>query len=287
MGVTIRTTEIRNLSAPRSIICDDDVLLIYVFAFIAMGAVQRFDLAYAESVSKAIVSIFEVNAGQVFVVTATWFVLKSRVDPVQLSNVDHMVIVLSAAWFISPDSRLTFVGATIVGLYLWLRRSDDARLRAAGQIFFGFAAYELWYKALFKIVSAPIIEREAAFTVWIGNLLGLAVRQTGAVIISSADNWAILIKEGCSTFNNAALASLIWFCLIKLDGVRISRRLTTALATGLFLITCLNVFRLLAMAESLGAYEFWHLGTGSAIYSTLALIAIVGPTLLAMRRAPR
>jgi hypothetical protein len=270
------------LAASRLQLTNSDVLIFYTFAIFTVGGVQRFLDAYSQGMLAATESLFAVNAGELLSFIAIYTVFKSKIDSIVLSGLDFAIISFCAMFFLLPEPRLPFVGATIAGLYFWWRHAHDERLASAGQLWLAISIYECWGPVLFKVISAPIIQQEASVITKLGQLAGAGLHLDG-VRIYSPSGWFIYVMEGCSSFHNSSLAVLIWMSLIKIAGVKVSGSKLVALCIGIITIISLNMLRILLMTSSEEAYHFWHEGSRSIIFSCLTLGAIAVPTAISLR----
>jgi len=255
---------------------DKAVLLFYTFALFVITGFQRFlDRDPTEPVLDA-------NAGEFLAFIAVYTVLKPNV--VSLSRVDLAVIAACAMFFLAPVSQhFVFVGATIAGIYLWLRRSDDAQLTNVAQLWIAIAVYESWGRLFFKLVSAPVIQAEVYLIAKAGLLLGFPLSVDGIRLVSQS-GWYIYILDSCSSFHNASLAVLVWLSLIKIGEAEIKRPQFFALGVAVVAIIGLNMLRILLMTLSRESHYFWHIGTGTTIFSILTLLAVAVPTTISLRR---
>jgi len=185
--------------------------------------------------------------------------------------------------FLPPVSQhFAFLGATIAGLYFWLRRPHNAQLAQVGQLWLAISVYESLGRLFFKLVSAPIIQAEVSIIAKVGPLLGFAVSLDG-IRLTSPNGWFIYILESCSSFHNVSLAILVWLSLVKLGRAEIRGRQLIALGAAILAIICLNVLRILLMTPSQEFFFFWHDGNGTIIFSCLTFLAVAVPTGASLR----
>ena len=265
------------LAASRLKLADTDVLLFYTFALFAIGSVQRF------LDGDTIASLFEFNAGELLAFFAIYSVLKSKIDTVVLSRADFAIISACALFFLLPVSQhFAFMGATIAGLYFWLRRPRNAQLVHVAQLWLAISLYESLGRLFFKFVSAPIILGEVYIIAKIGPLLGFAV-STDGIRLTSPNGWYIYILESCSSFHNVSLAVLVWLSLVKLARAEVRVAQLFALGAAILAIICLNVLRILLMTPSQESFYFWHGESGTNIFSCLTFLAVAVPTVISLR----
>ena len=256
---------------------DAHVVLLFAFAFLAVGGFQRFMDAYGESVFRAFASMF--NTAEFLALLAIYSVYKSEPHSIILSRLDFGIVAACALFLLLPNQSLPFIGATAAGLY-FLRR--NAQLASVAQLLLAISCYELWGRLLFKIVSAPIIQAELSVISKFGQWLGYDFDLDGILLVSS-NGWSIFMMEDCSSFHNISLAVLVWLSLIKLAEAKATGLTLAALCAGAAGIICINGLRILLMTSSEEAYLFWHNGNGAIIFSCVTLAVIAFPTIASIQ----
>ena len=259
---------------------DADVVLLFAFAFLAVGGIQRFADAYAQGAFPAFASMF--STSELLALLAIYSVCKSENGSIVLSKLDFVVIAACALFLLLPSQRLPFIGATAAGLYFWRRSPRGGQLASVGQLLLAISCYELWGPLVFKILSAPVIQAEVSVVSNFGRWLGFNLSLDGIRLVS-ANGWSIFMMEGCSSFHNVSLAVLVWLTLIKLGEAKATGVTMIALCAGIIGIICLNGLRILLMTPSEEAYVFWHDGNGAVIFSCITLALIAFPTIASMR----
>jgi hypothetical protein len=259
---------------------DADVVLLFAFAFLAVGGFQRFAEAYAHGGFQAFASMF--NTSEFLALLAIYSVCKSELHSIVLSKFDFGIIAACALFLLLPIPRLPLIGATAAGLYFWCRSPRGAHLASVGQLLLAISCYELWGPVFFKIVSAPVIQAEVSVISNLGQRLGYNLDLDG-IILDSPNGWSIFMMEECSSFHNISLAVLVWLSLIKLGGAKATCLTVMALCAGITGIICLNALRVLLMTPSEEAYLFWHNGNGAIIFSCVTLAVIAFPTITSMQ----
>ena len=261
---------------------DADVVLLFAFAFLAVGGIRRFADAYAHGVLQAFASMF--NTSEFLALLAIYSVCKWEDHSIVLSKLDFVIIAACALFLLLPTQRLPLIGATAAGLYFWFwRRSlPGVELASVGQLLLAISCYELWGPLFFRVVSAPVMRAEVSVAANFGRWLGFNLGLDGIRLVSP-NGWSIFMMQGCSSFHNVSLAVLVWLSLIKLGGAKATRLTVMALCAGITGIICLNGMRLLLMSPSEEAYLFWHNGNGAIIFSCVTLAVIAFPTIASMR----
>ena len=84
---------------------DADVVLLFAFAFLAVGGIQRFADAYAHGVLQAFVSMF--NTSEFLALLAIYSVCKWEDHSIVLSKDDFLIITACALFLLLPTSAPT------------------------------------------------------------------------------------------------------------------------------------------------------------------------------------
>jgi hypothetical protein len=185
-----------------------------------------------------------------------------------------------------PTSKMIWVAATGIALYLWLSNAGDPKLRAAGIVLAALSVQELWGHAFFNLVAAHLLRAETAA---VGTMLE-AVRP-GTVwqdtAIRGPNGHGVVIISGCSSFHNVSLALLCWVTLRRLHHQNWQVRdfvIGSAIAVTMILF---NVARIVLMAWNIDLYHYWHDGIGAEIFAIGASLAILLMSLYGARPAGR
>lgn len=93
--------------------------------------------------------------------------------------------------------------------------------------------------------------------------------------ITPPNDVGITVGMACSSFANLSLVSLCYTSIAILDGATWTRRNLASIAAVWLAIILLNTVRLVLMARSLAAYEYWHNGAGAEIFGVgLSLMTV-------------
>jgi hypothetical protein len=219
-----------------------------------------------------------------------WYVvfrLLGSSDPVPAARSrDFLIIAALCLPVFLPTSRMVWVAATGVAIYLWLASAGDPKLRGAGIVLAALAVQELWGHVFFELVAFPLLRAEAAA---VGTLLE-AVRP-GTVwhdnAIIGPSGFGIVIATGCSSFHNLSLAMLCWLSVGRLrhQDWRVGD-FAIGGAIGLTMIL-FNIARLCLMGWSISLFHYWHDGIGAEIFAVGASLTILLMSLYGSRPARR
>jgi exosortase/archaeosortase family protein len=173
-----------------------------------------------------------------------------------------------------PTSKMIWVAATGIAIYLWIFNKGDPKLRAAGVVLAGLAVQELWGHIFFNLITFPLLRAETAV---VGTIL--EAMRAGTVwhdnAITGPNGWGIVIINSCSSFHNLSLAMLCWltFSRLRHQDWR-ARDFVFGGAIGITMIL-FNVVRICLMGWDYNMYHYWHDGTGAQIYAVGASLTIL------------
>lgn len=228
--------------------------------------------------------LIELDLGEAFAFAAVLSLLLAspQVRP-GLDRIDLGVLVLGAlSWFL-PEPHAVYLGMTLAGAWLLLRRSREPRLREIGQVWLALSLCQLWGKLAFKMFYLVVEPYEVGLMARIGQWVFPDLQASGSYLTTHSD-WSVVMLEGCSAFHNLSLAVLLWLCVLKIAGRRADRGAVSALAVSAVLVVAINIARVLAMVPSPHAYHFWHDGSGSALVALASVAASVVPLMIRIER---
>jgi hypothetical protein len=263
------------LSLPRRDIFIWVVVIFFCNQLFAM--VKEVPSASFEKLTSALfaVSIFQYMA---------WYVILRLLSSSDLAQAARWRDVLVAAGFcllvFLPTSRMIWVSAVGIAIYLWIYNGGDPKLRAAGIVLAALSVQEFWGHIFFKLVAFPLLRAETAV---VGTMLQAA--RPGTVwqdnIITGPNGYGIIVYTGCSAFHNLSLALLCWVTLSKLrhQNWRVRDFLIGGVVVGTMIV--FNLSRLYLMAWDIDLLYYWHDGAGAEIFAisssvTILLISLYG-----------
>jgi hypothetical protein len=187
--------------------------------------------------------------------------------------VDFLAMVALCLLVLLPTSRMIWVAATGISIYLLILDNGDPKLRAAGAVLAALAIQELWGHVLFNLVAFPLLRAETAV---VGTML--QATQPGTVwqdnIITGPSGFGLVIHTACSSYHNLSLAVLCWITVSKLrdQSWRTQDSVTGSAVCATMIV--LNLVRLYLMAHDINLYTYWHEGTGAEIFAIGASLTI-------------
>jgi len=199
---------------------------------------------------------------------------------------DFLIIAALCLFVFLPSSRMIWVAASGIAIYLFLTDTGDPKLRGAGIVLAALSVQELWGPLSFNLVADHVLRAEAAV---IGTMLEVA--QPGTVwqdnAIRGPNGHGVVIIAGCSSFHNLSLALLCWVTISRLRCQTWQVRdflIGSAIGTTMIL---LNLVRICLMAWNTDLYHYWHEGIGSEIFAIGASLTILLMSLYGSRPAGR
>jgi exosortase/archaeosortase family protein len=185
-----------------------------------------------------------------------------------------------------PTSRMVWVAATGIAIYLWLTSAHDPKLRAAGIVLAALAVQELWGHILFNLITMPLLLAETAV---VGTLME-AIRP-GTVwhdnAVTGPNGFSIVIINSCSSFHNLSLALLCWVTISRLSHQNWrGRDFVLGAMIGVTMIL-FNVTRICLMSWNHDLYHYWHDGVGAEMFAVGASLTVLVLSLYAARPAGR
>jgi hypothetical protein len=211
-----------------------------------------------------------------------WYVIfrllgSSDLAPAARSR-DFLVTAALCLLVFLPTSRMIWVAATGIAIYLWLVSAGDLKLRAAGIVIAALSAQELWGHVLFNLFASLLLRAETAL---VGTMLEAArpgtVWQDNAIM--GPNGHGIIIIGSCSSFHNLSLAMLCWVTVSRLrhqDWLVHDFVIGGTIGVTMILF---NVARLCLMGWNVDLYHYWHDGIGAEIFAIGASLTILSISL--------
>jgi hypothetical protein len=220
-----------------------------------------------------------------------WYVIFVRLlgssDPVPAARWrDFLVIAALCLLVFLPTTRMIWVAAVGIAIYLWIFNGGDPKLRAAGIVLAALSTQEFWGHVFFNVVALPLLRAETAA---VGTMLETA--RPGTVwqdnVITGPNGFGIMIYTGCSSFHNLSLAMLCWLTVSQFrhQNWQIRDFVIGGVVGGTIIL--LNIARLFLMAWDIDLFHYWHDGIGAEIFAVGASLTILLISLYGSRSARR
>jgi hypothetical protein len=237
---------------------------------------------WSASFSELISGLCAVGAFQYMAWYAVFRLLAASNAAPTVRRKDILITAGLCALVLLPTSRMIWVAATGVAVYLMICSRDDLSMRAAGMVLAALSVQEFWGHVFFQLIDMPLLRAETAV---VGTTLQLT--RGGTIwhdnIITRTSGHGIVLFPYCSSFHNVSLALLCWLTLTRLRNLNWRRYdfVVGGLAAGTMIL--LNTTRLYLMSLDVDAYHFWHDGGGADIFKVGASVSVLLLTLYGSR----
>jgi hypothetical protein len=163
--------------------------------------------------------------------------------------------------------------ATILGLYMILRRSNDRHMQASGAVVLALSGNLVWAPIIFQLIAPELLLADAKL---VGSLLHAVQPEIirNGISFQGAGDHVISLVGACSSFTNMSIALLAvaaMTMLIRSDWRR--GDLLVGLVACLVMIA-INAVRLSLLASSADRYVYWHDGMGATWLALIQTCAI-------------
>jgi exosortase/archaeosortase family protein len=194
---------------------------------------------------------------------------------------DFAVVLAVSAICALPDINSIWIAVSLASVYFLLDSGASHEWRSAGTVLAALTANALWAPLLFGYLSPVLLRIDTALVAWLLQSRGQLRGWHDNIVSTGAGTLEIF--SGCSSFHNISLALLGYVTITKLARPNWRRSDLAIAATcviGTFTWNTLRMY-LLATAPNSSAFEYWHMGIGSQIFSTVlgfavALVATYG-----------
>jgi exosortase/archaeosortase family protein len=222
--------------------------------------------------------VYDLGAIGIFQLMA-WYVVFGLLrdsDPISVARWRDLIVTAALCLLLLlPMSRVIWVAALGIAIYLFLFNNGDPRLRAAATVLAGLAVQQYWGRIFFNIVAFPLLRAE---TTAVGTILA-AVRPGTTVwqdnMITGPDGFGIVVYDPCSSFHNVSLAVLCWLTVSRWRLLNQWRRDLVMLGVVTATMILLNLVRLCLMAWTRDLYDYWHAGAGTNIFAVTASLIVL------------
>lgn len=174
-----------------------------------------------------------------------------------------VVAIMAASTVLSGN--LAYGPLLFIGVIAALGDGWSENERRAGVIMMAIGVYRVLSKLIVMLFADTILRADTAIAGLLITVLVPGSSWTGNTIRPPHDV-GITVAMACSSFANLSLVSLCYTSIAVLDGGVISRRNFFAVGGVWLAVISLNTVRLVLMARSLDAYNYWHFGTGATLF---------------------
>ena len=230
----------------------------------------------------AALNLFDVSA-IVWLALVAGIALLWQADSVALVGRSDTVILAGAVLAallpvpVASSAMLTLVA----GWGVWSSERGST-LRRASTIILSLTAFLLWGRIGLAWGAGPLLSADARFVGLIADT------RTAGNAVFFADGTRFVIAPGCSSLHGISLALILWTTVVEYFSIRTDPRAWLTLALALVASVLVNGVRLAVIAWNPNDFEYWHTGTGGALFGWIALgviLAVVYPGVGHARRS--
>lgn len=178
-----------------------------------------------------------------------------------------------------PIFPLSWVGVTVLSLYILLFANDHRERMRGALILLAMTAPMLWSRLLFQMFAKPILDIDASL---VSLLLGTS--RTGNMVGFLDGSGYMIVLPACSSLANMSLALLCWVTITQWVGHRWTLKDVFWAGLACASVIAVNVTRISLMGLSHRHYELIHSSWGDMITNSIMLALMVGVTVLGARR---
>lgn len=172
------------------------------------------------------------------------------------------------------SGTMLYIGLMLIGAVVVYGRDWSGNQRRFGVILIAIGLYRIGSRLVVLLLGDVLLRLDTALAgVMMASLVPGSSWSDNH--ITPPNDVGITVGMACSSFANLSLVSLCYTSIAILDGARWTRRNGFAVAGVWLAIILLNTVRLVLMARSLGAYEYWHNGAGADMFGVgLSLVTV-------------
>jgi hypothetical protein len=198
-----------------------------------------------------------------------------------LARRDVVVAALALLLFLAPAAPLSWVGLTLVAVYLARTSAPGSRHRRGAIILFAVTVPMFWSRLAFSVIGDYLLRLDAALVALVTGA------QRAGNAIAFADGWGYYwIAPACSSVANVSLAFLTYVLASEFPD-RPGRIPTRYCLLAIGAVVAINIARMSVTGVSRAHYELMHGPAGTLLAGWLTLAAMVGICLFgASRKTP-
>lgn len=231
--------------------------------------------------STALFALFDISAIVWVAFAAGQALLWSATDASATRRGDPFVLALALGVALLPVPAASSALLTLLAGWVWYSAPPRSPLRRASAIFFSLTAFLLWGRIALNWGAGPLLTADARFVALIAE-----TRSVGNAVFF-ADGTNFIIAPACSSLHGVSLAVILWTTVTQYFALRIDRRAWLTLAVAVLASIAVNGVRLAVIARNPHEFDYWHVGTGGALFGWVALAVTVGVVYKGIGRALR
>ena len=255
----------------------------FVYLLLTLNALATF-VAAAVVVygwTPALLALFDVSAIVWLAIAAGLALLWNAPGRSTVARGDGVILSLAVLAALLPVPAASSAAMTGIAAWVRWRSAPNSSLRRASTIFFSLTAFLLWGRIGLNWGAGPLLAADARFVALIAD-----TRSVGNSVFF-ADGTNFIIAPACSSLHGVSLALILWTTVVQFFAVRIDARVWTTLALAVLGSIAVNGIRLAVIARNPHEFDYWHTGTGGALFGWVALTVIVAVVYKGVGRAPR
>lgn len=247
------------------------LLLGFAYLLLTLNALTGFavDAVQQHGWLRAALNLFDVSA-IVWLALAAGIALLWDARPLAPAGRGDTLLVAGAVLAaLVPAPVVSSVALTLLATWLWCSGVPGSAMRRASAIFLSLTTFLLWGRLGLMLGAGPLLSADARF---VSLLSGMP--SVGDVVFF-ADGSQFRIAAGCSSFHGVSLALILWATVVQYFALRFDRRIWITLACAVLGAVLVNGIRLATIAWNPRQFDYWHTGTGGALFGWLALGVVV------------
>lgn len=255
----------------------------FVYLLLTLNALTTFVASSATTHGwvSALLSLFDVSAVVWVAFAAGLALLWNASDASTTRRGDGVALALALVVSILPVPAASSALLTLLAGWVWYLAPPQGPLRRASAVFFSLTAFLLWGRIALNWGAGPFLSADAAFVALIAE-----TRSVGNAVFF-ADGTNFIIAPACSSLHGVSLAVILWTTVTQYFALRIDRRAWLTLVVAVLASIAVNGVRLAVIARNPHDFEFWHTGSGGALFGWVALAVTVGVIYQGIGRALR
>jgi hypothetical protein len=242
------------------------------------GVYQAF---HRQSLAEAALNLFDVNV-VVLLAAAIGISLAWRSCDRVTRGTDLVAAVLFAAMIIVPDGRVSWIALSLLALYNMMFGRRCTYTVAAASVLAALSFHEAWARMIKNIFTVPLTHFDAALVGMALDLTQQEVSRNGN-LITTGNDFTLMILQGCASFGNASLALLCWVAITRSIRPRWKPSEWFTVLTIIVCVVGLNVMRMVLMAMGGPIYEAVHRTSGGTFFNLLILAVSMLISLIGVR----
>jgi len=260
-----------------------DRLFAFAFLLLTLNALTTFIGAAALVFGwiSASLNLFDISAIVWLAIAAGLALLWTSPSKLPSRRSDAAMLGLALIAALLPVPVVSSAMLTVLSLWGLLTSPPRSSLRRAATIFLSITAFLVWGRIALFWGAGPLLSADARFVALIAG--------TGSSgnTVSFVDGTRFMIAPACSSLHGVSLALILWTTVVQYFAIPIDRRVWVTLVFAVVASIAVNGLRLSVIAFNPHDFDYWHVGTGGALFGWIALAAVVGVIYRGLNNARR